>query len=226
MFITFEGVEGSGKTTQIRHLVDYFQKKGRACMVTREPGDTEIGKKIRAILLDPDNLALDPMAELFLYAADRAQHLKERITPAILSGKIVISDRFHDATTVYQGVARGIDPTVIKTVHRLVLGDVLPDVTFLFDLSPEIGLKRALRQIDIGARSFSESRFERELLPFHQKVREGYLELARREPVRFVVIDASRSEREVTESIITSLDNRPEWGAIGPQNSLNGIMNP
>jgi dTMP kinase len=226
MLITLEGIEGSGKTTQIRHLVDYFQKMGKACVVTREPGDTEIGKKIRAILLDPENKNLDPLAELFLYAADRAQHIKERITPAIDSGKIVISDRFHDATTVYQGWARGIDPAIIGTIHRLVLGSLLPDLTFLFDLPPETGLKRALRQVDIGTRTPEETRFEREALPFHQKVREGYLELARCEPGRFIVIDAAQSEQEVTEAITTILNTRLAWGDILSHQPPNGTIHP
>ncbi|MBU0994547.1 MAG: dTMP kinase [Proteobacteria bacterium] len=206
MLITLEGIEGSGKTTQLGHMVDYFKTKGKDCVVTREPGDTEIGRKIRAILLDPENKNLDPMAELFLYAADRAQHIEERIKPSILSGKIVISDRFHDATTVYQGCARGLHPDIINRIHRIVLKDLKPDVTLLFDLPPEIGLKRAWQQVNAGTRTNTETRFEKEALSFHEKVRQGYLDLARHEPERFYVIDASLPEEKVTAAIINILN--------------------
>ena len=210
MLITLEGIEGSGKTTQINHMVAFFQNRGVQCLVTREPGDTEIGRKIRAILLDPQNKDMVPLAELFLYAADRAQHVASRILPALQDGKVVISDRFHDATTVYQGYARGIDLDVIHQIHRLVLNDLTPAMTLLFDLPPEIGLARAWRQVDAGTRTSHETRFEKESLTFHEKVRQGYLDVADREPDRFHVIDASLPEDQVTARI-TELLQETYW---------------
>ena len=171
MFITLEGIEGSGKTTQMRHITEYLGSIGIDCITTREPGDTRIGKKIRSILLDPENKGLDSLSELFLYAADRSQHIRERIRPALKEGKTVVCDRFFDATTVYQGFARGIDLDVIDNIHRLVLEDLKPDLTILFDLSPEEGLRRAWKQVHNGARTVAETRFENEALSFHNKVR-------------------------------------------------------
>lgn len=201
MFITFEGIEGSGKTTQINHILGFLTSKGHKCIATREPGDTRIGKKIRSILLDPENSDLVPLAELFLYAADRIQHITERIIPSLSDGTVVVCDRFFDATTAYQGYARGLDITTIEEIHKLVLGDLKPDITILFDLSPEVGLKRAWQQIDNGSRSNVETRFEKEKIPFHEKVRNGYLKLAAEEPERFFVINASKSEIDVKKQI-------------------------
>lgn len=208
MFITFEGIEGSGKTTQLRHTVDFLESHGKTCVVTREPGDTAIGRKIRQILLDPENTGLVPQAELFLYAADRSQHIQERILPALEAGHAVICDRFFDATTAYQGHARGLDLTIIKNLHEQVLGSLRPDMTILFDLDPRIGLKRAWREIDSGGRSGDETRFENEALEFHDKVRSGYLALAGTEPERIKTIDASLSEQEVRELILHLLSER------------------
>lgn len=208
MFITFEGIEGSGKTTQLIHTIQLLEERGISCVMTREPGDTRIGKKIRQILLDPENIDLAPQAELFLYAADRAQHIQERVLPALQSGKTVICDRFYDATTVYQGYARGIDLELIDTIHAQVLGSLRPDITILFDLDPRIGLKRAWKEIDKGGRSGAETRFEHEALAFHDKVRSGYLELAKKEPDRIKIIDASLSESEVRKQIVGILTDR------------------
>ncbi len=205
MFITLEGIEGSGKTSQIKFIVEYLTALGHDCVATREPGDTEIGRKIRAILLDPANEALDPMAELLLYEADRVQHLKEKIQPALKQGQTIVCDRFYDATTVYQGYARGLDIPMINTLHELVLKRLKPDITFLLDVSPEIGLKRAWRQIGNGQRTHLESRFEKEHHAFHERVREGYLELARLEPGRVRIIDASRTLQEVRAEILRCL---------------------
>ena len=202
MFITFEGIEGSGKTTQINHILNYLTAKGYDCLGTREPGDTVIGKKIRAILLNPDHNELVPQAELFLYAADRAQHISERILPALAKGKIVVCDRFFDATTAYQGYARGLDLSLIDQINTIVLGTLKPDLTVLFDLLPEEGLKRAWKQIDGGSRAGDETRFEFEKRSFHEKVRKGYLKLAENEPDRIRVIDASKSEAEVKQQIL------------------------
>ena len=201
MFITLEGIEGSGKTTQIRQLSTYIEATGYRCVTTREPGGTSIGDKIRAILLNPENNDLSPISELLLYMADRAQHLNSLIKPALDAGKIVLCDRYFDATVVYQGIARGIDTELIYSLHRLLFEDLKPEVTFLLDLPPSVGLARAWKQIDHGIRSGGESRFEEETLAFHEKVRAGYLELARLEADRFTVIDASQDEKQVQMDI-------------------------
>jgi dTMP kinase len=205
MFITLEGIEGSGKTTQAINIVRFLEEKGHTCVITREPGGTEIGKQIRAILLDPENKDLDPLAELLLYAADRAQHLKSIIGPELSAGKTVICDRFFDATTVYQGFARGLDMELINRLHQIVLNSVKPDLTLLFDLPVEIGLGRAWESLDNGSRTARESRFEKETLAFHEKVRSGYLVLAGQEPDRFRIINASNDKEKVLEEIIIAL---------------------
>ncbi|MFO8111427.1 MAG: dTMP kinase [Desulfosalsimonadaceae bacterium] len=205
MFITMEGIEGSGKTTQIAHISKYLLENGYPCTITREPGGTKIGEKIRQILLDRDHDMLDAMAELLLYTADRAQHVNETIKPALDGGKIVICDRFLDSTIAYQGAARGIDAKIIAGINHLVLKDVSPDITFLLDLPPETGLMRAWREIDAGTRDTAQSRFEREKILFHEKVRQGYLALADAEPQRIKIIDAALPPEEVKEAILAHL---------------------
>ena len=201
MFITLEGIEGSGKTTQIGRLVEFLESKGIGCVTTRQPGGTPIGENIRSILLDPANSALAPLAELLLYMADRAQHIHELIRPALDNGKTVVCDRYFDATLVYQGFARGLRIELIGQLHQLLFDDLKPDVTLLLDLPPQVGLERAWRQLNNGQRSGDESRFEAEALAFHEKVRAGYLELARLEPDRFRIIDAVQSQDEVFTAI-------------------------
>jgi dTMP kinase len=205
MFITLEGIEGCGKTTQINHLSTFFENRGQPCVVTREPGGTAIGKEIRSILLNPSSKDIVPKAELLLYMADRAQHIASLVKPCLAENKVVLCDRYFDATVVYQGFARGLDTRFIYELHRLILEDFKPDITLLLDLAPRIGLTRAWKQLDNGTRSGSESRFEEEALGFHKKVRAGYLELARREPERFRIIDASREESRVQEDIRDTL---------------------
>jgi dTMP kinase len=205
MFITFEGIEGSGKTTQIQKIAEFIKSRGKDCLITREPGGTKIGEKIRAILLDPQSQDMDPLTELLLYKADRVQHVKKLVIPSLSSEKIVLCDRYVDATVVYQGFARGIDVKLINTLHKLILEDLKPDMTILLDLSPEVGLSRAWKQIENGKRAGFEIRFEKEALSFHQKVREGYLELARLEPERFRIVDASKNETQVYEEITNLL---------------------
>lgn len=190
MFITLEGIEGAGKTTILPHLVTSLEARGATCTVTREPGGTVFGRQVRAILLDPAHSGLDPLAELLLYVADRVQHAREVIRPALDRGEVVLCDRYMDATTVYQGVARKLGRDLVAKIHGLVLGALKPDVTLLFDLPAQVGLERAWRDFDRGERSRRESRFEREHLAFHEAVRNGYLNLARMEPQRFHVIDA------------------------------------
>jgi len=197
MFITLEGIEGSGKTTQIMRLAEFLEDKGVDCVTTRQPGGTLIGENIRSILLDPANSALEPLAELLLYMADRAQHINELIRPALKNGKTVVCDRYFDATLVYQGFARGLSIDLIGQLHQLLFDDLKPDVTLLLDLPPQVGLERAWRQLNNGQRSGDESRFEAEAVAFHEKVRAGYLELARLEPERFRIIDAVQPQNQV-----------------------------
>ena len=205
MFITLEGIEGSGKTTQASYIVKFLQSRGHDCVITREPGGTRIGEKIRAILLDPESKDMDPLGELLLYTADRAQHIKELVNPFLSAGKIVLCDRFYDATVAYQGFARGLDIELINKLHEFILKDLKPDITFLLDLPPKVGLLRAWQQIKNGTRTGIETRFEEEKLPFHEKVRSGYLEIARAEPDRFRVIDASGDKHHVRDEILKIL---------------------
>ncbi len=205
MFITIEGIEGSGKTTQLKYMVEFLQDKGHNCVVTREPGGTEIGGKIRAILLDPSSRTMDPVSELLLYLADRIQHLNELIKPSLMSGKTVLCDRYMDATLAYQGYARGLDINLINRMHQLTGGGLKPDVTILLDLPPKTGLERAWGQIACGKRDGLETRFEEEDLVFHDKVRKGYLELSQIEPERFRIIDASMTEDQVRQAIFNEL---------------------
>lgn len=206
MFITLEGIEGSGKSTQIPRIKGHLQRLGHTCLVTKEPGGTTVGEQIRAILLDPANNSLDSMAELLLYEADRAQHVNRVIRPAMEAGKTVICDRFSDSTVAYQGAARGISPDFIEKINTFVFGSLKPDITFLLDLPPEVGLSRAWQQINSGLRRHGESRFEQERIRFHEKVRQGYLALAEKEPGRIRVIDALGSQEAVSEAIEEELN--------------------
>ena len=212
MFITLEGIEGSGKTTQIGRLVKYLENRGIECVTTRQPGGTLIGENIRSILLDPANSALKPMTELLLYMADRSQHIFEMIKPCLEAGKTVVCDRYFDATLVYQGFARGLSIELIGELHKLLFDDLKPDVTLLLDLSPQLGLERAWQQLATGQRSDDESRFEAETVAFHEKVRAGYLELARLEPDRFRIIDAAQTPDQVFAAISKVVSSLLEQG--------------
>ncbi|OGQ34385.1 MAG: dTMP kinase [Deltaproteobacteria bacterium RIFCSPHIGHO2_12_FULL_43_9] len=183
LFITLEGVEGCGKSTQIRLLSRFLTEKGIAHVVTREPGGTEIGDKVRKILLDVSNLRMEPLTELLLYAASRAQHVLEVIRPAILGGKIVLCDRFFDSTLAYQGHARGIDPELVKRSIEIATDGLKPDLTFLLDIPAEVGIERATKK--------GVDRLEGEDLVFHKRVRQGFLGLAKNEPHRILVVDAT-----------------------------------
>lgn len=189
-FITFEGIEGSGKTTQIKLLAEHLEILGYQVVMTREPGGCPISDKIRSILLDADNHSMRPLTELFLYAAARAQHVAEVIKPALESGCIVLCDRFTDATIAYQSCGRGIERDTIETLNVLACQTVRPDLTILIDCDPDIGLMRARQRIEatFGPR---EERFELEALEFHRRVRDGYLNMALQEPQRFLKIEGS-----------------------------------
>ena len=203
LFITFEGIEGCGKTTQIGYLTSFFKKTRRPFLLTREPGGTKVGEKIRQILLSSDNAGMEPMAELFLYVADRIQHYHQVIVPALREGKVVLCDRFADATTVYQGFGRGLDLAWIEEIHSRALENTKPDLTFLLDLPVEVGLKRAWRRLKKD--QSREDRFEKEAMDFHQRIREGYLTLARKEPARMIVLDGMKDEQTLHREIVSHL---------------------
>jgi len=204
VFMTFEGMEGCGKTTQVRRLARRLKGLGAPVVVTLEPGGTRIGKDIRRVLLDARNKALTPAAELMLYLADRAQHVEEIIQPALRSGKWVICDRYADATVVYQGMVRGQDMTLLKRLNETVTRKIRPHITFLLDCPVEVGLQRALSRNLKGPHQ-GQDRFEKEKISFHRKVRNAYLELARKNPKRFVVIDGMLPRAEVEAEIFKNL---------------------
>lgn len=205
MFITFEGIEGCGKTTQVRRFVRRLKRRGIPLVTTLEPGGTRIGKKIRRILLDARNKDLSPLTELILYAADRAQHVEEVIRPALDQGKWVICDRFFDATVVYQGKARGQDMKLIRILNEKATQGIWPDITYLLDCPVDTGLGRALKRNETQSQK-GQDRFERETLAFHNAVREGYLDLARENKDRFVIIDATLPKNEVEGKIFQHIE--------------------
>jgi dTMP kinase len=203
LFITFEGGEGSGKSTQIQKLEAALNGRGLSVLATREPGGTETGKEIRRILLDEKNGHLAPLTELMLYAADRAQHVAETIRPALSQGKIVLCDRFTDATVAYQGFGRGLDLKLIQTLNELATQRLKPDLTFLLDLPVTIGLKRAKARLEATGKA--EGRFEAEAEAFHEKIRQAYLQLAKAEPKRFIVLDADEEIENLHREILTHI---------------------
>ena len=194
-FITFEGIEGSGKTTQINLLADYLRNQGHKVIVSREPGGTELGKKIRKLLLDPRYDNMDYRTEILLYAADRAQHVKEKIKPALQEGKIVISDRFVDSNLAYQAAGRGLDYDMVYQINDWVINSCWPDLTFILDIDIKEGLKRA-RSL---SKDSTGDRLEREVDEFHQRVRNAYLKMAQK--TRFALVDAGKEITEVQKDI-------------------------
>jgi dTMP kinase len=190
-FITFEGIEGCGKTTQIRLAEIWFRERGLPVLTTAEPGGTPLGRKIREILLNRGSFAIGAEAELLLFAAARAQHLREAILPALDAGQWVLCDRFSDATAAYQGFGRGLDVGFIRTLNAFSSQTVTPERTLLFDLPVEDGLVRAEKRAAGIRPEAAEDRFEREERAFHGRVREGYLNLAAEEPERFRIIDGA-----------------------------------
>jgi len=199
VFVTFEGGEGSGKTTHLKHLAHYLHDLGDEVVETRDPGGTTIGKEIRELLLSPESAATSDSAELLLYEASRAQLVREVITPAIARGAVVLCDRFTDSTLAYQGFGRGLDQNLIRQLNLFTTGGLVPDLTILLDLDPRIGLERCTRSIRAG-RAFRD-RIAAEPLAFHQRIREGYLTLAREEPDRVRVIDASLSVAQIEAAV-------------------------
>ena len=206
VFISFEGIEGCGKTTQVELLAMLLLQRGIPHVVTREPGGTRLGNLMRSILLDPAHNEIDPLTELFLYAADRAQHTAEVIRPALDDRQWVICDRFADATTVYQGYGRGQNLNLIKQLNQWATRGLWPSLSLILDCPVEIGLNRARRRHIETSLNGLEDRFEQQDFSFHQKVREGYLELAAQFPERFRVLDASIGVEPLHEKIIILLE--------------------
>lgn len=194
LFITVEGTDGSGKTTQINRLMEYICGKGYEVVLTREPGGTNISEKIRNIILDTENSEMGRITEMLLYASARAQLVAEVIKPSVECGKIVIADRFVDSSYVYQGFGRGIDMEVVKTVNSIALDGIIPDITLFFDLSPQIALSRRLA-------STGADRIEKEKMDFHMRVYSGYKELAALYPERIKSVDSSRSIEEISADV-------------------------
>ena len=194
LFITFEGIEGSGKTTQLMRLADHLRAQGKVVVVTKEPGGTPIADRIRAILLDSASV-LDPIAEVFLFAASRRQNTMTVIKPALARGEIVLCDRYTDATLAYQGFGRRIELDRLRRLNDWATAGLVPDLTLVYDLPEEVGLTRARSRNAVAAED--EGRFEAEDIRFHRRVREGYLALAQEEPRRFRVIDATGSADDV-----------------------------
>lgn len=202
-FITFEGIDGCGKTTQLRMLAQRLRDRGLDVVETVEPGGTSIGRQIRKILLDPANADLQPRAELLLYFASRAQNVEEVIRPALEAGRTVLCDRFTDSTLVYQGCGRGLDTEVVRELDRIACRGLKPDVTILIDIDLETSLARArLRNECTGP---GESRIDDEDAAFHDRVRNAYLALAKAEPGRIIVINGAEGVDEVARSIREAL---------------------
>lgn len=195
MFITFEGSEGAGKSTAIASVANALRASGRTVLTTREPGAGEIGSRIRQLLLDPIEVDIHPRCELFLFLADRAQHVATIIEPALSREEVVLCDRFADSTVVYQGYARGLDIQLLRSLNHAATGGRNPDLTLLFDLPVEIGL----------ARVKEKDRMDAEPVEFHQRVRDGFLAEAARDPLRWWILDAADSPEAVAERALQAI---------------------
>lgn len=205
-FITFEGLDGTGKSTQMRKLAAVLRDAGQKVVETREPGGTATGEKIRRVLLDSGTAGLDPRAEMALMFASRAQHIAEVIEPGLAAGSIVLCDRFTDSTEAYQGSGRKLGTEAVLDLHRVLCGDLQPDLTILMDSNPHASVSRARRRNQKASKSSShghdENRFEQETRAFFGRVREGFAALARREPTRVVVIDARGTPGQTHQKIL------------------------
>ena len=208
MFITLEGIEGCGKSTQSRLIKEFLESKKMTVLQTLEPGGSALGVTLRKILLDPKNDDITGLTELFLYLADRSQHISSIIKPALDRGEVVLCDRFSDSTVVYQGYGRGLDPKLLHQLNSVAVNSIWPDLTLLLDLEPEIGLKRALTRNLQENKHATEGRFEAENLAFHTRIREGYLTWAALNRDRFVVIDAAGSREDTFTAIQKAIEER------------------
>jgi dTMP kinase len=202
LFVTFEGIEGSGKSTHLRRLAAHLKAQGLDVVETREPGGTVAGEAIRALLLGADAIPLTPLAELLLYCADRAQHVQDVVRPVLGAGRVVLCDRFSESTLAYQGYGRGLDLARVRALDAEARDGLVPGLTFLFDCPVEEGLARA------RARAGTGDRFEREVVSFHERVRRGFLEMARAEPARFRVLDSAAPVDEVHAAVVAETEKR------------------
>ena len=207
-FITFEGGDGSGKSTQIKLLEDYLKAKKLDMLLTKEPGGTETGKEIRKLLVEGDKDKMDAIAEALLYYADRRIHLTKKIWPALEQGKWVLSDRFADSTVAYQyyGYDKRVSLEVLNNLYKLVVGEKSPDLTIIFDIDPEIGLRRSFEKA--SGESVKEVRFEGRDISFHKNLRQGFLEIAKQNPERCVVLDANKTVKELHQEVIRVISER------------------
>ena len=199
VFVAFEGGEGAGKTTQLRRLAESLEAAGREVVLTHEPGDSPVGSRLRALLLDPAT-TMTPQTEALLYAADRAEHVAHVVRPALARGAVVMTDRYIDSSVAYQGFARGLDVEVVAQTSRWATGGLLPAVTVLLDLDPAEGLRRA------RGRGQGVDRLEAETLDFHARVRAGFLTLAAADPGRYAVVDAAQHPERVAADVRAAVD--------------------
>lgn len=205
LFISLEGIEGAGKTTLIQKMIAYFEAKGKEVLLTREPGGSELGQKLRSIILNAEE-KICPSAELFLFLADRAEHVESCIKPALTQGKIVLCDRFIDSTVAYQGYGRGMDVKQLQMLNDRATQGLKPDLTIILDLDPKIGLARANSRNKALNLTVREGRFEAEALEFHQKIRAGFLALSKQEE-RFFVVNAEQNVEAVFADVCKKLQN-------------------
>lgn len=205
--ITFEGIEGSGKSTQIKLVAEYLSRRHVSLVVTAEPSGTAIGRKIGSILFNREHNNMCAETEMFLFCAARSQHVREIIMPALKQNKVVLCDRFSDATYAYQGAGRGLDNQFIKLINDYSSMLLKPDLTLLFDLPVEIGLQRANKRNDNLKESSSIDRFEKENMDFHRRIREGYLNILKNDPDRFRLIDANRDVETIQKDVRTYINN-------------------
>ena len=210
VFITFEGGDGTGKSTQVKRLVAHLTARGLPVVATREPGGTPQAERIRALLLQRDSGAFDPLTEVLLMMAARREHLKNLIEPALAQGQWVVSDRFLDSSRAFQGAGMGVDRAVIDQVYHLIAGARMPDLTFVFDIDPAEGLARSGRQksASSGTAEGTEDRYELMGVSFQERLREGYLAIAQAEPERCVLIDASQSIEAVAAQVNAEIERR------------------
>jgi len=214
-FITFEGIDGCGKSTQLRLLASELRVRGLEIVTTREPGGTSLGKRLRAALLDVEE-QVDPLAELLVFAADRAHHVRTLLLPALEADRVVLSDRYADATVAYQGAGRGFKPELIREIVQLATGGLMPDLTFLFDLSVAESAVRTRRRVA----SKNSDRLDSEDAEFHTRVRNAYLEMAKAAPERFRIIDARGPVQETHHSVMNiAMPFLKERGLLGEEQS-------
>ncbi len=208
IFITFEGIDGSGKSTQLRMLANFLRQRGCDILLTREPGGTPVGNRLRAALLDAQE-EVDPLTELLVFAADRAQHVRRVLRPALESGQIVFSDRYADATTAYQGAGRGFAPELIAEIIELATEGLKPDLTLLFDLSVDDSITRTRRRVNAQHQG---DRLDGETAEFHARVRDAYLRIARAEPERVKIVETNQpvelTHERVKEIVVPFLSSR------------------